>query len=88
MGGRWSPSLKGPTVTRKLYTGPIVDVSFDLEVCQHSANCVRGMPEVFDTSARPWIDSGAADTPEAADRLRAVIATCPSGVLEIVEHQG
>lgn len=46
---RWSPSPKGPTVTRKLYTGPIVDVSFDLEVCQHSANCVRGMPEVFDT---------------------------------------
>ncbi len=46
------------------------------------------MPEVFDTSARPWIDSGAADTPEAADRLRAVIATCPSGALEIVEHQG
>ncbi|WP_335755097.1 (4Fe-4S)-binding protein [Tessaracoccus flavescens] len=26
--------------------------------------------------------------PEAADRLRAVIATCPSGALEIVEHQG
>lgn len=62
VGVRWSPSPKGPTVTRKLCTGPIVDVSFDLEVRRQHSRCVRGMPEVFDTSARPWIDSGAADT--------------------------
>ena len=43
-------------MARKLYTGPLVNVSFDLDVCQHAAECVRGMPSVFDTSKRPWID--------------------------------
>ncbi len=86
VGVRWSPSPKGPTVTRKLYTGPIFDVSFDLEVCQHSA--VYGACRRCSTP-RPGPGSTCdADTPEAADRLRAVIATCPSGALEIVEHQG
>ncbi|MGA2930130.1 MAG: (4Fe-4S)-binding protein [Solirubrobacteraceae bacterium] len=40
-----------------------VDVSFDPEVCIHSANCVRGQPAVFDASRKPWIvpDVAAAD---------------------------
>ena len=47
-------------MARKLYTGPLVNVSFDLDVCQHAAECVRGMPSVFDTGKRPWIDPGQA----------------------------
>lgn len=74
-------------MTRKRYTGPLVDVSFDGDICQHAAECVRGMPEVFDTAKRPWIDPGVADTPEAADRLREVIRRCPSGALHIEEHE-
>lgn len=73
-------------MTRKTYTGPILDVSFDGELCQHAAECVRGMPSVFDTSARPWINPGHADTTAAAETLREVVARCPSGALEIVEH--
>ena len=72
---------------RRLYTGDMLDVSFDLEVCQHAAKCLRGMPEVFNNKARPWINAEAAATPEAADKLRAVIGTCPSGALEVVEHE-
>lgn len=72
-------------MTRRLYTGPLVSVSFDGELCQHAAECVRGMPDVFDTAARPWIDPDRAGTPEAADLLREVVARCPSGALEIVE---
>jgi uncharacterized Fe-S cluster protein YjdI len=75
-------------MTRKLYTGPLVNVSFDLEICQHSGNCVRGMPSVFDTSKRPWIDPENADTPELAQHLRETIWTCPSGALRVVEHRG
>lgn len=73
-------------MARKLYTGPIVDVSFDLDVCQHAAECVRGMPEVYDTSKRPWINAGYADTPERAARLREVTRRCPSGALQLHEH--
>lgn len=73
-------------MARKLYTGPIVDVSFDIDMCQHAAECVRGMPEVYDTSKRPWISAEYADTPERADRLRQVTRRCPSGALQLHEH--
>ena len=73
-------------MTRRLYTGPIVDVSFDGAICQHAAVCVRGMPEVFDPARRPWIDPERADTEAAAQALRAVISRCPSGALEVVER--
>lgn len=70
-------------MTRKLYTSRQVDVSFDGEVCTHAGECVRGMPEVFDVSARPWINPEAAWTPEAADLLIEVVGRCPSGALQI-----
>jgi uncharacterized Fe-S cluster protein YjdI len=73
-------------MARKLYTGPITDVTFDLEMCRHAAECVRGMPEVFDTHKRPWINPEVANTPTLADKLREVIGRCPSGALEVAEH--
>jgi len=73
-------------MTRRVYTGPVVDVSFDGEVCRHSAECIRGMASVFDTSARPWINPTRADSEELASSLRDVVARCPSGALGIVEH--
>ena len=72
-------------MARKEYSGPLVGVSFDGELCQHAAECIRGMPSVFDTSARPWIDPRNAATPEEADLLRTVVGRCPSGALAIVE---
>ena len=77
-------SVGGPT--HKTFTGPIVDVTFDGTRCQHSGECVRGMPSVFDVSKRPWIDPSTADTPEAADHLREVVGRCPSGALGVAEH--
>lgn len=73
-------------MTRKTYTGPILNVSFDALLCEHAAECVRGMPEVFNTAKRPWIDPGVADTEALAVRLWEVVAHCPSGALHIVEH--
>ncbi|AWB93134.1 (4Fe-4S)-binding protein [Aeromicrobium chenweiae] len=74
-------------MTRKLYSGPVVSVSFDRDVCRHAAECVRGMPEVFDVARRPWIDPTRADTVESAETLRRVVGRCPSGALEIVERE-
>jgi uncharacterized Fe-S cluster protein YjdI len=71
---------------RKRYTGPLVDVTDDRELCIHSAECVRGMAAVFDTSRRPWILPTAADTLDLAEQLRAVVARCPSGALRIEVH--
>lgn len=73
-------------MTRKLYTGPLLNVSFDGAICEHAAECVRGMPSVFNTSRRPWIDPGVADTEHLANQLREVVGRCPSGALQIEEH--
>lgn len=75
-------------MARKTYTGPVVDVSFDGDVCQHAAECVRGMPTVFDPAARPWIDPTHADSEGTAQTLREVIGRCPSGALRLLEHHG
>ena len=63
--------------TRKRYMGAAIDVSFDPARCRHAAECVRGLPVVFDTGRRPWIlpDGG-----DAADVVR-VVARCPTGAL-------
>jgi len=73
-------------MTRRTYTGPVVDVSFDREICRHAAECVRGMPAVFNPAKRPWIDPTKAATEAAAQLLRDVIARCPTGALRVVEH--
>ena len=67
---------------RKTYSGKDVDVSFDPEVCIHAANCVRGLPAVFDMKRRPWI------TPDAApaDEVVAQVRRCPSGALQFERH--
>jgi uncharacterized Fe-S cluster protein YjdI len=66
-------------MSRKSYHGQEVIVSFDLDVCQHSGNCVRGLPSVFDTKRTPWIDPDAAPAQDVIDQVR----RCPSGALQI-----
>ncbi|GAA4894567.1 hypothetical protein GCM10025789_09830 [Tessaracoccus lubricantis] len=73
-----------PTHGRKRYTGPLVDVTFDSALCNHNGQCVRNMPEVFDTSRRPWINPAVADA-ELALRLRTTVGNCPTGALQIAE---
>jgi uncharacterized Fe-S cluster protein YjdI len=66
-------------VSRKDYAGRDVTVSYDPEVCTHAAECVRGLPAVFDTKRRPWIQPDGAD----AERVVEQVARCPSGALRI-----
>ena len=70
-------------MSRKTYEGRDIDVSFDNEVCEHSGECVRGLPLVFDAKRRPWIDPDGA-TP---DEVAAQVARCPSGALRSVRKQ-
>lgn len=66
-------------MSRKTYEGLAVAVSFDGDVCQHAAECVRGLPAVFDTEARPWINPDGATAAEVVE----VVGRCPSGALRI-----
>lgn len=74
-----APDFHHDAPTRKAYEGHDVIVSFDTAVCQHAAECVRGLPTVFDTHRRPWIDPDGA----SADEVIEVVGRCPSGALRV-----
>ena len=61
------------------YVGAQIAVAWEPALCIHAGECVRGMPDVFNTDARPWIaiDQAAG----RADILAEVIRRCPSGAL-------
>jgi uncharacterized Fe-S cluster protein YjdI len=70
-------STPGGSRTHKPYRGSAVEVSFDGARCRHAAECLRGLPAVFDLSRRPWILPDAADP----DDVVRVVARCPTGAL-------
>jgi uncharacterized Fe-S cluster protein YjdI len=71
-------------VTVKRYEGQQIEVTYDTARCLHAAECVRGMPSVFDTDRRPWVAPDEGD-PEA---LAAVIRRCPTGALHYTLRRG
>jgi uncharacterized Fe-S cluster protein YjdI len=66
-----------PTQT---YEGPDITVTFDPNLCVHSARCLVGLPGVFDVGRRKWIDVKAAP----AHDIARVIDTCPSKALKYI----
>jgi uncharacterized Fe-S cluster protein YjdI/CDGSH-type Zn-finger protein len=66
------------------YANETIDISYDARRCIHAAECVRGLPAVFDTSRRPWILPDAA----SADAIAAVVEKCPTGALHYVRRDG
>jgi uncharacterized Fe-S cluster protein YjdI/CDGSH-type Zn-finger protein len=69
---------------RKLYRGKDIEVTFDLDVCIHVGECLRGEPSVFQLKRRPWVlpDAGRADT------VAEVVLRCPSGALQFRRLDG
>lgn len=68
----------------KAYTAKDITVFYDAKLCIHAAECVRGLPQVFDTSKKPWIQ------PEHAtsDAIAEIIHRCPSGALRYERLDG
>ncbi len=62
------------------YGAPGITVTFDPNVCIHSAVCLRTLPAVFDVRRRRWVAPEAAAVSEVA----AAIDRCPSGALRYV----
>ena len=61
----------------KEYSNGEVTVVWEAEKCIHSAMCVKGLPNVFQPNARPWISVDAATTEELVNTIK----KCPSGAL-------
>ena len=59
------------------YEGDGLIVEYDRIRCIHAAECVRGLPDVFDPQKRPWIDPSQARSEAVAD----VVRRCPTGAL-------
>lgn len=52
-------------------------VVWEPEKCIHSANCVKGLPKVFNPKRKPWIETEHAEK----ENIIKTIDTCPSGAL-------
>jgi len=63
---------------RKVYRSRDIEVSFDLDVCIHVGECLRGDRSVFKLDRRPWV------LPDQApvDVVARVVELCPSGALQ------
>jgi uncharacterized Fe-S cluster protein YjdI len=70
---------------RMEYCGSDIIVYWEPQYCIHVANCVRGLPQVFDRKRRPWIQIGPETT---AEELARVIVTCPTGALHFQRLDG
>ncbi|MFI8509718.1 (4Fe-4S)-binding protein [Streptomyces sp. NPDC085460] len=77
-----SPIAEKPRL--KEYDGEGITVTFEPRRCLHAAECVHGLPEVFDLSRRPWVLPDAA----ASERVAEVIRRCPSGALRYQPVEG
>ena len=67
-----------PMRRRQTYSAPGITVTFDPEICIHSAVCLASLPAVFDVGRRRWVRPEAASVEEVA----AVVERCPSGALQ------
>ena len=67
----------------KHYSNGEVTVVWKSGLCQHSANCVTGLHEVFDSNKNPWINVAAADT----ERIIEQVKKCPSGALSFIRKE-
>jgi len=65
----------------KEYTSPDLTIIWKQELCIHAAECVKGLPKVFNPDKRPWVDINAAE----CDELVQTIDNCPSGALTYLQ---
>lgn len=61
----------------KEYSKDGLTVVWQAHKCQHSANCVKGLPGVFNPKNKPWINVEGADS----ETIKSQIDKCPSGAL-------
>jgi uncharacterized Fe-S cluster protein YjdI len=75
---RFEPEVK------KAYANDQVVVTWEPAYCIHVADCLNGLPAVFDAWRRPWIDVDKASPDEIAE----VVTRCPTGALHFRRLDG
>ncbi len=60
------------------YENDQVEIRYDLNRCIHAAECVKGLPNVFDPEKRPWIQPGEA----SVENIISTVEKCPTGALQ------
>jgi uncharacterized Fe-S cluster protein YjdI len=68
-------------MSKREYTNDGLTVLWDSELCTHCENCIESLPEVFDTTRRPWVDLTKAPVKEIIETVK----NCPSGALRVKE---
>ena len=63
------------------YRGEGIIVRYDEKICTHAAECVHGLPSVFNVHAKPWVNADGA----SVEDIKTTIARCPSGALTYEE---
>lgn len=69
---------------KKEYSNGEVTITWEPHKCIHAANCVKGLPGVFDTGKKPWINAEGAPTDQIVNQVKA----CPSGALGYYMNNG
>jgi uncharacterized Fe-S cluster protein YjdI len=64
----------------KKYDNGEITVVWQPGLCAHSANCVKGLPGVFNPAEKPWINVKGA----ATDAIISQVDKCPSGALSYI----
>ena len=63
----------------KEYQKEDATIIWDSSKCIHAAECVKGLPQVFQPKERPWINPENGEK----DEIIATVRKCPSGALSI-----
>ena len=66
------------------YSGAKAAISYDVKRCIHAAECVHGLPDVFDPDRKPWIEPDGAEP----EQLLEVVTSCPTGALRLERSDG
>src|SRR5262245_32394894 len=66
------------------YEGDEIAVTYEVKRCIHAAECVRGLPSVFDPERRPWVRPEGASVEEVVR----VVERCPTGALRYERSDG
>ncbi|GHB61555.1 hypothetical protein GCM10010347_34680 [Streptomyces cirratus] len=66
-----------PSQDPKPYAGKHITVTYETRRCLHAAECVGGLPEVFDSGQRPWVRPDGAEPERVAEVVRRPFGSAP-----------
>ncbi|HMU44405.1 MAG TPA: (4Fe-4S)-binding protein [Ignavibacteriaceae bacterium] len=65
----------------KEYSSGEITIFWQSSKCQHSGNCIKGLPNVFNSAKSPWINIFG----DRTERILETVSKCPSGALSVKE---